>query len=416
MKKCRLRILTVMLMVAAILSGCAGKSAPSASAPAPSPEPAITPPTLTPSGTPGEAASISKNEAFSAVYQFKAEHAAEFICAGYLLRDRDELFAEYDGVSEHMQLNVGQNRDWRYSGDEPAITDTVYYWHDAEGTASPGRAASELIGDMLEDLKDRTSEYSFTVTSYQVPESQDDLRDWQDLLWEDVDEIWNPSISRTGFEDELARLLPLQLDDGEYGFRAETLSLPLVNDMWVVIPQFSFAYSGVYRLRQFSEIPAAQLTEEGLMPYQYDDGYASLYYILLKHGDVWQMQNYRLIKQRCGGSGEKTIDLSGLDICRAEVRLDTGAYNNYTDKEVIARIIACLDGKSIAWEREYRANGDCTWVKFYTSDAPDARYAYKVVLYGPDSISIDDRQSEHGYTFAPADVRELERLLESLCA
>lgn len=382
-------------------------------------------PTPTPTEVPEEADPISKDEAFSAVYQFKTEHAAEFICADYLLRDRDELFAEYDGVSEHMHLKVGQNRDWRYSADTAATTDTVYYWRDVEGTASPGRAASVLIGDMLEDLKSRTGEYSFTVTNYKVPESQNDLRDWQDLLWEDVNEIWHPNISRTGFDDELARLLPHQMDDGEYHFRSMTLGLPLAEDMWLLRPQFSFAYSGVcnydsgqynYTLRQFSDIPAEALTEDGLVPFKYYDGFIARYYILLKHGDVWQMQNYRLVKQRCGGGGEKTIDLSGLDICRAAVRLSSGAYNIYTDEDMIARIVACLDGKSITWEREYSAHGDSTWVKFYTSDAENARYAYKVVLFGPDGISIDDRQSEHGYTFAPADVIELESLLESLCA
>lgn len=356
---------------------------------------------------------ISWEAALSAAAEFKAAHAAEFIGADYLLWGRDALFAEYDGSSEHMQLKVGRNRDWGYAADAPVITDSVYYWHDVAGTAEPGRAASVLLCDLLEDLKSRTGEYSFTLTDYRVPEIQTALRASQALLEEDVSRLWQEGMSRARFDDEVTRLLPKQMDDGDYSFRAETLALPLVEDMWVLIPAFSYAYDGVCELRQFSDIPAAELTGDGLLPYQY--GYYPLYYILLKHGDVWQMQNNRLIRPRCGGGGAQSIDLSGLDICRVEVKLGSGTYKAFTNQDAIARIVACLDGKSITWERAYQAHGGSSWVKFYTSDAPDARYAYKVVIFAFDGISIDDRESEHGYTFAPEEVSALEQTLEALC-
>lgn len=205
---------------------------------------------------------ISIDEAFTAVYRLKTDRANEFIGADYLLRDRNELFAEYDGVSDHLHIKVGENKDWEKN--YPVITDTVYYWHDSTREASPNRAAAVLLDDMLEDLKARGNEFSFHITQYKTPAYQNDLRDWQDLLWEDLHEVWYSSMPRDYFFNDLDRLLPYQMTDGDYSFQSETLALPLVEDLWVVIPQFSFAYSGTFRMLQFDQISPEELTVDGL--------------------------------------------------------------------------------------------------------------------------------------------------------
>jgi len=236
---------------------------------------------------------VELDELFTAVYDAVTSRKGELFLYDYLSQDKSFTFSEYDG-SERQKLRIGSNGLYGTT----IVADTVYYWHDISGEASPEEAASILITDMLEDIKARgENDFTFTLTNYSVPARQE-LFDQYDLLWNDVRMLWRDGLTAQELPGIIDTLFPQKASDGNYSMKSDSIAVALFDDMWIFAPTYRYSYKGVCNMYEDGERSSYEYGSDGLLTYSPPDDTMAQYFLLVKNGSVWQMQNWQLARQR----------------------------------------------------------------------------------------------------------------------
>ena len=285
MKRKSLARTLALLCLISVLAACSREAAP---APAP-PQTADTAPEAAASPAPVTAETYA--ECDRRISNWLEQNKSRLPLSEVLSLDKAVFFAGYDGSPaqtveyEPVPELLGEPEN------DTSMTGDVYYWRDDSGTATPERAAAELVTVMLEHLKSLPEDRrTFTITDYSVKDQT--VYAWEDLpgeimSWRSFD--YN-GLSHDEAVMEVRKQLwswysqPTPFAEFEYIFA-------LGEDMWALDPYFTFDYEGLINMYRREEMEAAGLIAPDGLCLEYQQGSPSIFdHILMRDGNVWRMQ------------------------------------------------------------------------------------------------------------------------------
>lgn len=291
-RKTLCRALAILCLLS-VLAACARESAPAETSPA-NMSAAV-------AASPGPDAQETRDECLRLISNCLRQNKSRLPLYGILSLDREIFFADYDGgAAEVLAAEPDGQRQ-----NSPLRTDSVYYWRDDSGEATPPQAARELVTLMLTHYQELPeSERKLTVTEYSVGEQK--LYSWEELpLMIGGSDPFASIIENRSYDAAVAEVrsrLARETQDAGAPFAYIDLAVALGEYMWVLAPACEAKYEGAVERRE-------------------ESGDA---FILMCDGNVWRMQRAGAMEKlfadapfirRMSGYTLEQLELSMIEDC-----------------------------------------------------------------------------------------------------